>query len=171
MTVLHRMISSCAVLAIALGATVGLGKAAPATKPALLPVLIGTWSCTYTGPKGKQTSSVTFTRLNDAWIQGIGKNGAYGKDPANASVDVIGYDAKKQQYIDMSGNTMSHDNYGISHAAASATALTMTWVGYFPTDPSNGKTLYHFAPTKFTSHSTWTEKGKAMSGDGVCTKS
>ena len=171
MTVLHRLVASCAVLVIALGATIGSGKAAPITKPALLPLLIGTWSCTYTGPKGKQTSSVTFTQLDDAWIQGIGKNGAYGNDPANSSVDLIGYDAKKQRYVDMSGNTQSHDSYGISHAVASVNALTMTWVGDFPADPSNGKTLYHFTSTKITSHTTWTEKGKAMSGDGVCTKS
>lgn len=168
MAIFRRMLALTAVLACAAAASTHAANAAM-QKPALLTTVLGTWNCTYTGPKGKQTSSITFTKLNDLWVQGVGHNGAYAGRPANDGVTLIGYDAKKKQYVAMGGSTLPGD-YGVGTASASPAALDMTFAGAYPADPTHDKTTYHFAGNKMTSTDTWTEKGKNMTGHSTCTK-
>lgn len=168
MSTLRRLLTGAMVVALAFGAATISAQSAAAT-PKLLPVLVGTWNCTYTGPKGTQTSSITFTSLNDLWLQDTEKDGAYGKRPAHSSFGFFGYDPKKHMYVSMGASSLASD-YGIGTATASPAAMTMTFSGNYPADPTHDKTVYTFTSTKVTSVDSWTEKGKAMSGHGSCTK-
>lgn len=163
-------LSCAAVVAASILAVSPVSVNAAAQRPALLTTVLGTWNCTYQSAKGKQTSTITFTRLNDLWVQGISHNGAYAGRPANDGVTLIGYDAKKNQYIAMGASTMPGD-YGIGTASASPSSMRMTFSGAYPADPTHDKTTYVFSGNKMTSMDAWTEKGKAMTGHGTCTKS
>jgi hypothetical protein len=147
----------------------GTSARAASETPALLNMLVGTWDCTYVGPKGKQTSSITFTKANDLWLQDTEQDGAYGDRPAHAGAGLFGYDPKGHQYVGMGGSTLPGD-FGIGTAKASSTAMTMTFIGAYPPDPTHDKTTYTFSSTKVTSVDSFTEKGKAMTGHGSCTK-
>jgi hypothetical protein len=156
-------------VAAAVAGTSTFARAAAQT-PALLTMLPGTWNCTYHGPKGTQTSTITFTSVNSSWLQNTEKDGAYGKDPAHEGVGLLGYDNKKDQYVGMGGNTLPGGEWGMGTAKASPTATTMTFVGAYPPDPTHETTAYVFSPTSVTWHDAWTEKGKPMTGHGSCTK-
>ena len=162
-------LSLALVVASTLAGTSTFARAAAQT-PALLTMLPGTWNCSYHGPKGTQTSTITFTSVNSTWLQNTSKDGAYGKDPAHQSVGLLGYDNKKDQYVGMGGNTLPGGNWGIGTAKASPSATTMTFMNNYPADPTNEKTAYTFGPTSVTWSDSWTEKGKAMTGKGSCTK-
>lgn len=157
------------IVASAVAGTSAFARAAAQT-PALFTMLPGTWSCTYHGPKGTRTSTITFSSVNSAWLQDTSKVGAYGTDPAHQGVGLLGYDTKKDQYVGMSGNTLPGGDWGVGTAKASPAATTMTFIGAYPVDPTNEKTAYTFGASSVTWNSTWTEKGKAMTGHGSCTK-
>ncbi|MBV8639215.1 MAG: hypothetical protein JO322_14145 [Candidatus Eremiobacteraeota bacterium] len=157
-----------AIFGCALAATVSFSHAA-SSKPAFMTALVGTWNCTYDGPKGHQSSTLTFSAMNDTWLKETEKDGAYGKDPAHEGFGYITYDTKKHQYIDMGGTTLAND-YGVSSADASPSATSITFVGAFPADPSHGRNLITLNGNTVTTHSSWTQKGKQLSGHGSCTK-
>lgn len=165
-----RAVIAGAVSVLLLGASVAFAYAAN-EKPYLMTDLVGTWNCTYDGPKGHQTSTITITAIDgaDNWVQYTSKDGKYGDRPAHTSFGLIGYDPKKKQYISMGGTSLPAD-YGIGHAPASATAKSMTFVGDYPADPTHDKTTYQVGDTKMSSADSWTEKGKAMTAKGSCTK-
>jgi hypothetical protein len=100
----------------------------------------------------------------------MSKDGAYGKDPAHESVGLIGYDTKKGQYVAMGGNTLPGGDSGIGTAKASPSATTMTFLNAYPADPTREKSAYTFGASSVTWSDAWTEKGKAMTGHGSCTK-
>ena len=165
-----RPFALCAALIFisALTGTATIARAA-APQPALLPMLVGTWNCTYASPKGKSTSTITFTSTNDLWLTDTEQDSAYADRPAHTGGGMLGYDSKKKQYVGMGGSTIPGD-WGISTAKASPTATTMTFIGAYPPDPTHDSTLFHFSATKIASVDTWTEKGKTMTGRGECTK-
>jgi len=157
-------------LAASLGfaASAGPAGAAMAT-PAALGTLVGSWSCSYTGPKGTSHSTYTITKISDLWVEGSGDEGAYGDRPAHKSFFMIGYDPKKQMYVSMGGDTIAGD-YGISTAKAAPSAMRMTYVNSYPADPTNEKDVWTYTPTSIAIASSWTEKGKNMTSKGSCTK-
>lgn len=164
----RRFFIGVASLLLALGAGT-YGAHAAATKPVLLPILVGTWNCTYTGPKGTSTSTITFTAVNDLWVQDTEKDSAYGDRPAHTGFGAVGYDPKKHQYIGWGASTIPGD-YGVGVADASPAAMSMTFTGAYPADPTHDKTTYHFSATKMTSVDTFMEKGSSKTGHGSCTK-
>jgi hypothetical protein len=137
--------------------------------PASLQALVGHWTCTYSGPKGKTTSTYTISRVADLWVEGTGHTSAYPGRPANDSVFMFGYDPKKHTYVSMGADSVAGD-WGVSTAQGGPTAMTMTYVNNYPADPTKENDVWHFTPTSITIASTWTEKGKAMSSKGACTK-
>lgn len=155
--------------AIALGGAVGFARAA-AQAPAVLAMLPGNWSCTYRGPKGTQTSTLTITSQNPNWVLIVGKDSAYGTTAAHEGVTLVGYDSKKNQYIGMGGNSLPGADWGLGIAKASPTATTMTFSGGYPPDPTHDKTTYTFAASSMSWTDNWTEKGKAMTAHGSCTR-
>jgi hypothetical protein len=157
------------VVASTLAGTSTYARAAAQT-PALLTMLPGTWNCTFHGPKGTRTSTLTFSSANSSWLQDSSKVSAYGGNPAHEGVGLLGYDNKKDQYVGMGGNTLPGGDWGMGTAKASPTATTMTFVGAYPPDPTHETTAYTFTASSVTWHDAWTEKGKAMSGHGTCTK-
>ncbi len=165
---LQRAVFIVAVFAWCLNGASTPARAA-AAKPALLSMAVGTWNCTYVGPKGKSTSTITFTSANDLWLTDTEQDSAYGDRPAHTGAGMLGYDPKKQQYVGMGASTIPGD-WGIGTAKASPAATSMTFIGAYPPDPTHDATAYHFTPTKITSTDTWTEKGKTMTGHGTCTK-
>jgi hypothetical protein len=142
---------------------------AVAVKPAVLSMLVGTWNCSNVGPKGKSTSSITFTTANDLWLTDTEQDGAYGDRPAHKGTGMFGYDSKKQQYVGMGGSTIPGD-WGAGTAKASPTATSMTFVGVYPPNPTHDRTAFQFTTTKISSTDTWTEKGKTMTAHATCTK-
>ncbi|HVR47336.1 MAG TPA: hypothetical protein VMT95_11975 [Candidatus Binatia bacterium] len=154
---------------LALGGTIALARAA-VQQPVLLTMTPGTWSCTYHGPKGTRTSTLTITSQNANWLLILGKTGVYGTTPAHEGATLFGYDNKKDQYVAMGGNTLPGGDWGIGIAKASPTATTMTFEGGYPPDPTHDKTTYAFGASTITYNETWTEKGKAMTGHGSCAK-
>ncbi|MBV8498388.1 MAG: hypothetical protein JO003_03945 [Candidatus Eremiobacteraeota bacterium] len=162
------LFAACAAL-FTVGGTIGFARAA-AQQPALLTMLPGSWSCTYRGPKGTRTSTLTITSQNANWLLIAGKDGAYGTTPAHEGATLFGYDNKKDQYVGMGGNTLPGGEWGIGTAKASPSATTMTFLGAYPADPTHDKTTYTFSASTITYNETWSEKGKAMSGHGSCTK-
>jgi hypothetical protein len=168
MKMLRRFICLAVVLVCAT-TMAGTSARAAASSPAVLSMLVGTWNCTYVGPKGTQTSSITFTKANDLWLSDTEHDGAYGDRPAHDGAGLLGYDSKGHQYVGMGGSTLPGD-FGIGTAKASPMATTMTFVGAYPPDPTHDKTTYTFTSTKITSLDSFTEKGKAMTGHGTCTK-
>ncbi len=87
----------------------GVARAAQssASQPAVLASIVGTWNCTYHGPKGTMKSTIAFTCVNDLWDQGISKEPAYAGRPANDGIVLVGYDSKKHQYVSFSGKLHS----------------------------------------------------------------
>src|SRR5579863_10046128 len=83
---------------LALGGASALARAA-APQPVILTMMQGSWSCTFHGPKGTQTSALTVTSQNANWDLLTSKDGAYGTTPAHDSVTLVGYDSKKSQYV------------------------------------------------------------------------
>jgi len=157
-------------LAAALG-TVGAVRpvSAAAAMPAALSTLVGHWNCSYSGPKGSSHSNYTITKISDLWVEGVGQESAYGDRPTHKSFFLIGYDPKKHMYVSMGGDTLAGD-YGTSTAPASMTAMKMTYVNSYPADPTHEKDVWTYTPTTISIASAWTEKGKAMTGQGSCTK-
>jgi hypothetical protein len=167
---MSRRLQIC-VLAIALTGLAVSGPAAAAMQtPASLQALVGSWSCTYTGPKGTSKSTYTITRANDLWDQGSGHTSASPGRPANDSTFMFGYDSKKHLFVSLGADSLAGD-YGISTAPGAASAMTMTYVNNYPADPTHEKDVWTITSTSLTIASTWTEKGKAMTGKGSCTKS
>jgi hypothetical protein len=167
MTYQRGFLSVALILASALAGT-GILRAA-AQKPVYLTALVGTWNCTYTSPKGKSTSTITFTAANDLWLTSTEQDSAYADRPAHQGAGLFGYDPKKQQYIGMGGSTIPGD-WGVGVAKAAPTATTITFAGGYPPDPTHDKTTYNVNGSTITSTDTWTEKGKSMTGHGSCTK-
>ena len=166
---LSRFLFGVALVA-ALGTIGALRPAsAAAAMPAALSTLVGSWNCTYTGPKGSSHSTYTITKVSDLWVEGTGEEGAYGDRAAHKSFFLIGYDPKKHMYVSMGGDTLAGD-YGTSTAPASATAMKMTYVNSYPADPTHEKDVWTYTPTTISIASAWTEKGKAMTGKSSCTK-
>ncbi len=163
------LLSIALVVSATLAGTTTFARAAAQT-PVLLTMLPGTWNCTYHGPKGTQTSTTTFTSANASWLQDTEKDGAYGTDPAHDGVGLLGYDNKKGQYVGMGGNTLPGGGWGMGLAKASPTATKMTFTGAYPPDPTHNKTAYTFGASSIAWTDRWTQKGKAMSGHGSCTK-
>ncbi len=165
------MIISTRLLGWGLAAAMALSLASPARAAAQMPtalsMLVGQWTCTYTGPKGTAKSTYTIKKVGDLWVEGGGENGAYGGHPANTAMFEFGYDPKKQLYITMGGDTLPGD-YGISTAPGSSTATTMTFVNNYPEDPTHERDLWHYTKTAIMVNSTWVEKGKAMTSKTVC---
>jgi hypothetical protein len=165
--------SQICVLAIAVGLA-GLAVSRPATAamqtPASLQALVGNWACTYTGPKGTTKSTYTITKSGDLWVQGSGHTSASPGRPANDSFFLIGYDPKKHVFVNMGGSTLPGE-YGISTAPGAARAMTMTYANEYPADPTHEKDVWSYTSTGLTIASSWTEKGKTMTGKGTCTKS
>src|SRR5579862_975868 len=146
------------------------GRASAAiAMPAALATLVGSWNCSYTGPKGTSHSTYTISKISDLWVQGTGDEGAYGDRPAHKAFFMIGYDPKKHMYVSMGGDTLAGD-YGTSTAAAAASAMKMTYVNSYPADPTHEKDVWTYTPTTISIASAWTEKGKAMTSKGSCTK-
>lgn len=156
------------VTALVMSAPSGHASAAMAM-PSALAALVGSWNCSYTGPKGTSHSTYTISKVSDLWVQGTGDEGAYGDRPAHKSFFMIGYDPKKHTYVSMGGDTLAGD-YGISTANAGASAMKMTYVNSYPADPTHEKDVWTYTPTTVAIASAWTEKGKAMSSKGSCTK-
>ncbi|HEX3459188.1 MAG TPA: DUF1579 family protein [Candidatus Baltobacteraceae bacterium] len=142
---------------------------AAAAMPAALSALVGNWSCTYTGPKGTSHSTYAISKVSDLWVQGSGDEGAYPGRPAHKAFFLIGYDPKKHMYVSMGGDTLAGD-YGTSTAKADATAMKMTYVNAYPADPTHEQDVWTYTPTTIAIASAWTEKGKAMTSKGSCTK-
>lgn len=138
--------------------------------PASLLVLAGSWSCTHTDPKGTSKSTYTITRSSDLWVQGSGHSSAIPGRPANDSFFAIGYDPKKHIFVNMGGGTIAGD-YGIATAPGEASAMIMTYTNNYPPDPTHEKDVWSYTSTTLTIASSWTEKGKAMTAKGSCTKS
>jgi hypothetical protein len=168
MTNFSRLLAMTVLIGLA---AIGICRPAAAAMqtPASLQALVGSWSCTYTGPKGTAKSTYTISRVGDLWVEGSGHTGAYPGRPANTSFFMIGYDPKKQMYVSMGGSTIAGD-YGISTASAGPNAMTMTYVNNYPADPTHEKDVWNFSTSTLSIASTWTEKGKAMSSKGSCTK-
>jgi hypothetical protein len=137
--------------------------------PASLQALVGNWSCSYAGPKGTTKSTYTIARAGDLWVQGSGHSSAIPGRPANTSFFFIGYDPKKHMFVQMGGSTIAGD-YGISTAPGAAGAMSMTYVNDYPPDPTHEKDVWTYTSAGLTIASTWTVKGKTMSGKGSCTK-
>jgi hypothetical protein len=160
-------------LAIAVG-LVGVAVSRPAVgamqTPASLQVLVRSWSCTNTGPKGTSKSTYTITRSSDLWVQGTGHSSAISGRPANNSFFAIGYDPQKHIFVNMGGGTIAGD-YGISTAPGAASAMTMTNTSNYPPDPTHEKDVWSYTSTTLAIASSWTEKGNAMTSKGSCTKS
>jgi hypothetical protein len=53
----------------------------------------------------------------------------------------------------------------------SASAMSVTYANDYPADPTHEKDVWTYTPTTLSIASTWTEKGKQLSGKGNCTKS
>jgi len=166
---LSRFLFGAALVAV-LG-IVGAGRpvSAAAAMPAALSTLVGHWNCSYSGPKGSSHSNYTITKISDLWVEGVGQESAYGDRPTHKSFFLIGYDPKKHMYVSMGGDTLAGD-YGTSTAPASMTAMKMTYVNSYPADPTHEKDAWTYTPTTISIASAWTEKGKAMTGQGSCTK-
>ena len=130
---------------------------------------VGNWNCTYTGPKGTSKSTYTISKINDLWIGGTGDTSAYPGRPANKRFFSFGYDPKKHVFITLGGSSIPGD-YGASTADAAEGAMTMTYTASWPADPSHDRDVWHFTQSGITIASSWTEKGKTMSGKGSCTK-
>ena len=165
------------VRALVLGVAVSVGgtlaslqpASAAAGLPPALSALVGNWNCTYTGPKGTSKSTYTISKINDLWIGGTGDTSAYPGRPANKSFFSFGYDPKKHVFITLGGSSIPGD-YGASTADAAEGAMTMTYTASWPADPSHDRDVWHFTQSGITIASSWTEKGKTMSGKGSCTK-
>ncbi|MFY9860349.1 MAG: hypothetical protein WBD57_03515 [Candidatus Cybelea sp.] len=158
-------------IAVSAGSTVaGLRPASAAAElPPALSALVGNWNCTYTGPKGTSKSTYAISKLNDLWIDGTGDTSASLGRPANKSFFSFGYDPKKHVFITLGGSSIAGD-YGASTAYAAEGAMTMTYTASWPADPSHERDVWHITPSAITIASSWTEKGKPMSGKGSCTK-
>ncbi len=154
---------------LALGGTSALARAA-APQPVILTMMQGSWSCTYHGPKGTQTSALTVTSQNANWDLLTSKDGAYGTTPAHDSVTLVGYDSKKGQYVGFGGNTLPGGEWGLGTAKATPAATSFTVMNAYPPDPTHDKTTYTFTASSWSWIDTWTEKGKPMTGKGSCTK-
>ena len=165
---LFRILRTSPAFLCALVVTASLTHAA-VSKPTFMTALVGTWSCTYDGPKGHQTSTMTFSEMNDTWLKETENDGKYGKDPAHTGFAYVTYDTKKHQYVYMGGTTMEND-YGLSTADASPSATSVTFVGAYPADPTHGRIVVTLNGNTMTSHNSWTEKGKQLTGKGTCTK-
>jgi hypothetical protein len=158
-------------VAVSVGSTVASLQPASAAAglPPALSALVGTWSCTYTGPKGSSKSTYTISKVNDLWIGGTGATSASPGRPANKSFFSFGYDPKKHVFITLGGSSIAGD-YGASTADAAESAMTMTYTASWPADPSHERDVWHITPSGITIASSWTEKGKPTSGKGSCTK-
>jgi hypothetical protein len=168
---IQRVFLCLGIVAIcALAGTVAFARAAAAQQPVLLTMMQGSWNCTYHGPKGTQTSTLTVTSQNPDWILITSKEGAYGTRPAHEGVTLLGYDNKKGQYVGFGGNTLPGGEWGVGTAKATPTATSITVLGAYPPDPSHDKTAYTFTSSSWSWTDNWTEKGKAMTGKGSCTK-
>jgi Protein of unknown function (DUF1579) len=168
MTLSRLFFGAAFVAVLAIGAASAPVNAAMAM-PSALATLVGNWTCTYTGPKGTSRGTYTITKISDLWVQGSGDESASGDRPAHKTFFMIGYDPKKHMYVSMGGDTIAGD-YGTSTAGATPAAMKMTYVNVFPPDPSHEKDVWTYAPTTITIASSWTEKGKAMTAKGNCTK-
>jgi len=166
---LSRFLFGVALVAALAAAGAVRPAGAAAAMPAALSTLVGSWACTYTGPKGSSHSSYTITKISDLWVEGVGQESAYGDRPTHKSFFLIGYDPKKHMYVSMGGDTLAGD-YGTSTAPASMTAMTMTYVNSYPADPTHEKDVWTYTPTTIAIASSWTEKGKNMTGKSSCTK-
>ncbi len=110
----------------------------------------GSWSCTYHGPKGTQTSTLSVTSQNSNWVLLTSKDGAYGTTPAHESATLVGYDSKKGQYVGFGGNTLPGGDWGVGTAKAAPTATSFTVMSAYPPDPTHDKTAYTFTSTTGT---------------------
>jgi hypothetical protein len=162
------LVLGVAVSVASMAASLQSASAAGGLPPALS-ALVGTWSCTYTGPKGSSKSTYTISKLDDLWIGGTGETGASAGRPANKSFFSFGYDPKKHVFVTLGGSSIAGD-YGASTAHAAETAMTMTYTASWPADPTREHDVWHVTPSGITIASSWAEKGKAMSGKGSCTK-
>jgi hypothetical protein len=165
----YRLLFGLALAAMLVGAAAARPASAAMAMPAALSALVGNWSCSYTGPKGTSHSTYSISKISDLWLQGTGDEGAYSDRPAHKSFFLIGYDPKKHMYVSMGGDTIAGD-YGTSTANASPTAMTMTYVNTYPADPTHEKDAWTYTTSSISIASTWTEKGKMMTGKSSCTK-
>jgi hypothetical protein len=168
---LQRLSLSVLIAAIVALIATGASVRAATPAPALFTLLPGTWNCTFQGPKGTQITTPTFTASINNWVSETGKVGAYGNTAAHEDTSIFSYDSKKGEYVSMGGSSVAGgDDWGVGTAKASPTATTMTFVNAYPADPTHEKDVYSFSASKVSWTSTWTEKGKVMTGHGSCTK-
>lgn len=154
--------SSIALFALTMGV---VASASAAQSPAWLAALPGTWNCSANGPDGKSTSVYTFETVNPDTVQWSSRTTS-GKYAGNKGAGVLYYDTKKSEYVTMGAG----NGWGVSRGKASATATTITMTDTYPTDPTNGTTVFGFTSTSLTSTSNWKKDGKPMHSSGECTK-
>lgn len=148
-----------------LGGTIASARAAAAT-PAALSVLPGAWNCTAHASDGPSTATVTFTQVLPTLVQ-YRYSVTSGKGAGHKGGGVWFYDSKKGEYVAMGGGS---DGWGVSRGSASASAMTVTLLDTYPSDPTNGTSTFHFAPSTISYTSDWKKGDKPMHFQQTCTK-
>ncbi len=139
---------------------------AAAASPAALNVLPGTWNCTAHGPNGTSSGTVTFTQVLPNLVR-FDYVVTGGKGTGHKGAGEWLYDTKKAEYVALSAGS---SGWGVSRGAASAGAVTVTLTDTYPNDPTNGTTVFHFAPSTINNTSDWKKDGKPMHSQQTCTK-
>lgn len=145
-------------------ATIATAQASMA--PASISMLPGTWNCTTHGSTGTSTGTVTFTQVLPNLVQ-FHWTDTSGKTAGNKGGGEWIYDSKKGEYVALGAGSYG---WGVSRGSASASATTVTLTDTYPSDPTNGTTTYHFAPSTIGFTSDWKKGGKAMHMQQTCTK-
>lgn len=159
-----RLISAFAIGLISLSSTVA--NAQSAATPASISILSGTWNCTTHGSTGTSTGTVTFTQVFPDLVQ-FHYIDTSGKNAGSKGGGEWFYDSKKGEYVTLGAGTWG---WGVSRGLASAGATTITLTDTYPSDPSNGTTTYHFAPSTIGFTSDWKKNGKPMHIQQTCTR-
>lgn len=146
--------------------SIAVATAQAAMTPASIGILPGTWNCTTHGSTGTSTGTVTFTQVTPNLVQFRWAD-VTGKNAGRKGGGEWFYDSKKGEYVAMGAGGGS---WGVSRGLANADATTVTLTDTYPSDPSNGTTIYHFAHSTIGFTSDWKKDGKPMHIEQTCTK-
>lgn len=139
---------------------------AQASTPMSIGILPGTWNCTTHGSTGASTGTVTFVSIAPDLVQYRWMTKT-GKHAGNKGGGEWYYDSKKSEYVSLGAGT---GFWGVSRGMGTADASTITLMDTYPSDPSNGKSTFHFAQSTISYTSDWKQGGKAMHDEQTCTR-
>lgn len=159
-----RLITMFAIALALISGAVATARAA--ASPTSIGILSGTWNCTTHGSNGASAGTVTFTQVTPELVQYRWVDTS-GKTAGNKGGGVWFFDSKKGEYVALGAGT---GGWGVSRGTASADATTITLTDTYPSDPMNGTTTYHFAPSTIGFASDWKKNGKPMHSQQTCTK-